>query len=325
MKEILDDIKNGTFHRAYLLYGPEAYLKQQYRNKLLDALVPEGDTMNFARFEGKGLDEGQIIDLAETVPFFEDHRVILLENTGLFKAKADRLADYTAALPDYLVLIFVEEEADKRSRLYKGVQKAGLVTEFGVQKEDDLMRWVLGILKRKKKKITRPDMELFLEKTGSDMGNIHMELQKLLDYTLGREVIAREDIEAVCTTQISNRIFDMIRAMTEKRQKEALKLYYDLLALKEPPMRILYLMARQFHQLLLVKTLAEDGFDQKTIASRAALAPFAVRKILPLTRRYTRQELEEAVENFTRTETEVKTGKLNDALSVELMLVKYSA
>ena len=152
-----------------------------------------------------------------------------------------------------------------------------------------------------------------------------MELQKLLDYTLGREIIAREDIEAVCTTQISNRIFDMIRAMTEKRQKEALKLYYDLLALKEPPMRILYLMARQFHQLLLVKTLAEDGFDQKTIASRAALAPFAVRKILPLTRRYTRQELEEAVENFTRTETEVKTGKLNDALSVELMLVKYSA
>ena len=94
---------------------PEAYLKQQYRNKLLDALVPEGDTMNFARFEGKGLDEGQIIDLAETVPFFADHRVILLENTGLFKAKADRLADYTAALPDYLVLIFVEEEADKRS------------------------------------------------------------------------------------------------------------------------------------------------------------------------------------------------------------------
>ena len=45
------------------------------------------------------------------------------------------------------------------------------------------MRWVLGILKREKKKITRPDMELFLEKTGSDMGNIHMELQKLLDYT----------------------------------------------------------------------------------------------------------------------------------------------
>ena len=80
-------LKNGTFHRAYLLYGPEAYLKQQYRNKLLDALVPEGDTMNFARFEGKGLDEGQIIDLAETVPFFADHRVILLENTACLRQK----------------------------------------------------------------------------------------------------------------------------------------------------------------------------------------------------------------------------------------------
>ena len=87
MKEILDDIKNGTFHRAYLLYGPEAYLKQQYRNKLLNALVPEGDTMNFARFEGKGLDEGQIIDLAENVPFFADHRVIFWKIPACLRQK----------------------------------------------------------------------------------------------------------------------------------------------------------------------------------------------------------------------------------------------
>lgn len=324
MREILDDIKSGTFHRAYLLYGPEAYLKNQYRRKLLEALAPEGDTMNFSRFEGKGLSEGEIIDLAETVPFFAEHRVILLENSGFFKAKTDQLPDYMAALPDYLIMIFVEEEIDKRNRMYKAVQKAGRVAEFSVQKEDDLMRWVLGVLKREKKKITRPDMELFLSKTGSDMGNIHMELEKLLDYTMGREVITRNDIEDICTTQISNRIFEMIRAMTEKRQKEALKLYYDLLALKEPPMRILYLMARQFNQLLLVKTLAEDGFDQKTIASRAGLAPFVVRNYIPISRKFTRQELLDAVENFTRAETDVKTGKLSDTMSVELMLVKYS-
>ena len=114
MKSILEDIKTQNFKQAYLLYGEEAYLKHQYKNKLKNALLPEDDTMNFSRFEGKGTEIPKVIDLAETMPFFADRRVILLENTGFFKNKADALADYMGSLPDYLVLIFVEEEVDKR-------------------------------------------------------------------------------------------------------------------------------------------------------------------------------------------------------------------
>ena len=93
------------------------------------------------------------------------------------------------------------------------------------------MRWVLGILNREGRKITRNDMELFLTKTGTDMGNIERELEKLLCYTMGREVITKADIEAVCTTQISNHIFEMIRAVTEKNQKKALDLYLTIYCL----------------------------------------------------------------------------------------------
>ena len=53
MKEILDDIKTETFTGPIFYMVRRAYLKQQYANKLLDALVPEGDTMNFARFGGE--------------------------------------------------------------------------------------------------------------------------------------------------------------------------------------------------------------------------------------------------------------------------------
>ena len=250
MKSILEDIKTQNFKQAYLLYGEEAYLKHQYKNKLKNALLPEDDTMNFSRFEGKGTEIPKVIDLAETMPFFADRRVILLENTGFFKNKADALADYMGSLPDYLVLIFVEEEVDKRNRMYKAVQKQGRAVEFARQDEKTLMTWVLGMMKKEGKKITRQDMEDFLEKTGTDMGNISQELEKLLSYTMGRDVITRADIEAVCTTQITNRIFEMIRAVTEKKQRKALDLYQDLLALKEPPMRILFLLARQFNLLL---------------------------------------------------------------------------
>ena len=72
------------------------------------------------------------------------------------------------------------------------------------------------ILGKAGKKITQRDMELLLTKTGTDMGNLRMEMEKLISYTEGRDVVTAEDIEEICTTQTTNRIFDMVRAVTEK-------------------------------------------------------------------------------------------------------------
>lgn len=324
MKQIIEDINNRQFHRVYLLYGEERYLKEQYKHKLLSALNTEEDTMNFSRYEGKGVSERELIDLAETLPFFADYRVILLEDTGFFKNKTEKLAEYMENLPEHLVMIFSEQEVDKRNKLYKTVGKSGYIAEFSAQKTDVLMKWILQKLKKENKKITQPVMELFLEKTGTDMSLISQELEKLLSYTMGREVIRQEDVLAICTSRVENQIFAMVRAVSEKKQKKALQLYYDLLALKEPPMRILYLLAREMNLILQVKEMKVAGFDQKTIASKAGIAPFAVRNYLPLADRYTSETLKQAVEEFTEAETLVKTGRLSDVLSVEMMIVKYS-
>ena len=325
MKSLQEDLKTGNFKQSYLLFGEEAYLKQQYKEKLLNALNPDGDTMNFSRYEGKGIDVKQVIDLCETMPFFADRRIILLEDTGFFKNKCEELADYMKSLPDYLVLVFAESEVDKRSRMYKAVKSSGRVTEFAKQDEKTLMRWAAGILGKEGKKITQRDMELFLTKTGTDMGNIRMELEKLVAYTEGKDIVAAEDIEAVCVTQTTNKIFDMVRAVTEKNQKKALELYYDLLTLKEPPMRILFLLAKQFRQLLLTKKMAGEGASQNEIASRLGVPSFVVRNISACARSYTVEELERAVEDFVDAEEAVKTGRLGDVLSVELLIVKYSS
>lgn len=71
------------------------------------------------------------------------------------------------------------------------------------------MRWAAGILGKNGRKITQRDVELLLSMTGTDMGNLRMELEKLISYTEGREVVTGEDIRAVCTTQTTNKIFDM--------------------------------------------------------------------------------------------------------------------
>lgn len=325
MKNIQADIKSGNFKQAYLLYGEEAYLKQQYKHNLEKALNPDGDTMNFSHYEGKGIDVKQLIDLCETMPFFANRRVVLLEDTGFFKNKSEELADYMKELPDYLCMVFVETEVDKRNRMYKAVKACGTIAEFARQDEKTLMRWAAGILGKAGKKITQRDMELLLTKTGTDMGNLRMELEKLICYTEGRDVVTAEDIEEICTTQTTNRIFDMVRAVTEKNQKRALDLYYDLLTLKEPPMRILFLLAKQYRQLLQVKQFAEAGLAQPEMASKLGVPSFAVRNIASCARAYTISELEQAVKDFVDAEESVKTGRLEDKLSVELLIIKYSS
>ena len=297
----------------------------QYKNKLLKALNPDDDTMNFNHYEGRNIDVKELIDLCETMPFFADRRVVLLEDTGFFKNKCDELADYMKELPDYLCLVFVEDEVDKRSKMYKAVKSCGRIGEFARQDEKTLMQWAAGILKREGKNITQRDMELLLTMTGIDMGNLRMELEKLITYTGDRNVVTRADIQEVCTTQTQNKIFDMVRAVTEKNQKRALDLYYDLLTLKEPPMRILFLLAKQFRQLLLVKEYTEEGVAQPEMASRLGVPSFVVRNIASCARSYRISELRQAVTDFVDAEEAVKTGRLQDVLSVELLIVKYSS
>ena len=325
MKEIAANIKNGQFHPVYLLYGPEVYLRTQMKEKLMQALVAPEDTMNVTRFAGKETTEGSVLAQAETMPFFADRRVILVEDSGFFKNKTEELADYLENLPPYLVLLFSESEVDKRTKTFKAVQKAGHVVEFAEQTEETLTRWILTRMKKEGKKITQKTMQQFLQRTGTDMSRIDNELEKLLSYCAKKEVITDQDVEAICSTQVTNQIFDMVRFVTEHRQKEALDRYYDLLALKERPMRILYLIGRQYQQLLQIGGLSREGIPQNEIASVVGVPPFVVRKTLGLANRYGEIELQKILEELTKLEEDVKTGRLDETLSVELAIVKLSA
>lgn len=325
MKNLNDDLKNESFRSVYLLYGEEAYLKNMYKNRLRRAILPEDDTMNFSSYEGKGIDVRQIIDQAETMPFFADHRLILVENSGFFKNASPELAEYIPQMPQETILLFVETEVDKRGKLFKAVKSAGRVAELGRQDEKTLTSWVLGIIKKEKKNITGDALRLFLEMAGDDMENIGHELEKLLSFVMEKDAIERSDVEEICTVTTESKIFEMIHAVAEKKQKQALDLYYDLLALKEPPMRILFLIARQFNQMLQVLDLREQGYDNSTIASKAGIAPFIAKRALAQANHFSKKILQMAVEDCVDAEEAVKTGRLGDRLAVELIIVKYSS
>ena len=307
----------------YCLYGEEAFLKRNYKNLLKEAILGD-DTMNFQSFYGKETNLTEIISLADTMPFFAEKRLILVENSGLFKKDAEPLASYLPTMPESTVLLFVEEQVDKRNKLYKKVKDLGYVAELSRQPESQLKTWIFQILKRENRKITKGAMELLLSSVGDDMELIKNELDKLIAYTEGREGIVPADVEAVCSVQITGKIFDMITNIAAGRQKAALDEYYDLLALKEPPMRILFLIARQFNQLLSVKELMSIGKGKDEIAKKVGLQPFVAGKVMTQARAFSGEKLRSYVEKCVSCEEAVKTGRLNDQLAAERVIMEFS-
>jgi DNA polymerase-3 subunit delta len=116
----------------------------------------------------------------------------------------------------------------------------------------------------------------------------------------------------------------MVNAIAEGNQKKALELYEDLLSLKEPPMRILFLIARQFNQLYQLKLLSKEGLPSAEIAKQAGIVPFAMKRYQAQAKSFSEEALRSAVEECVASEDAVNTGAMNDRMSVELLILKYS-
>lgn len=326
MQALKDALKTGQWKKVYLLYGEESYLKRSYKNQIKKAIVGDRDSMNYNYFEGKeGTNVSGIMEIADTMPFFSDRRLIIVEDSGMFKTTAsDEFCEYMTSICDSTVLLFVENEIDKRNKLYKAVASNGSVIELGRQPDNKLIDWIVKMLFKEGKNITRRDLEYFLERIGNDMENISNEVKKLIDYTYGRDVVTKEDIDIICTEQISGRIFEMVDAVSEGRQKRALELYGDLLLLKEPPMRILFMLSRQFSKLLQAGALVEKGAGKAQLAEKMKVQPFIAGKYLTQLEKFSLVRVKKVLEECAMTEEAVKTGFLNDRLGVELLLVKCS-
>ncbi len=326
MKRIAQDIRNGQLGNLYLLYGEEAYLRRQYRDKLKAALVLQEDAMNCSVYSGKDINANEVVDLAGTMPFFAERRVVIVENSGWFKSGNDQIAALVKSLPDTTCMIFVEAEVDKRGKLFKAVTANGCAALCEMQDEATLRKWVMGLLKKENKTITPDALNLLLDKTGTNMENIRREVEKLVCYRYYEDGITAADVEELCIVQIQNQIFDMVEAVAQKKQKQALGLYYNLLALKEAPMKILALTARQFHMLLQVKEMKSKGYQESDIARQTGLNPyFLKKKYIPQAAQFKLPQLEAALRTCVEAEENIKTGRMSDMLSVELIIVSLSA
>lgn len=324
MKKILEDIKTNTYQRFYLFYGEEKYMISQMKNQLKKALVSDEDTMNYSYFEGKKADAIEIVELAKTLPFFSDHRFIILDETGLAKKSDDTFIEGLKEASDTSVLLFIEDSVDKRSKIYKFLSKEGHVVCFDPVGEKELSRWLLSLLKKEGKQMSSSTMRSFLYRCGSDMYTLKNELEKLISYVGENEEITIHDLEQLTSSQTTNQIFTMLEAIARKQREKVLTLYYDLIELKESPFGILALLVRQCNQLIQAKDLDRLGKNNAMIAKQMKVPMFVAGKLKDQAKMFSIDTLKEMIEACAKTDESIKSGKISDRVGVELLLIQFS-
>ncbi len=323
ISRIDEDIANNALSGAYLLYGEETYLLRQYKNKIINALFPEKDTMNCSYFSEEDADEGKIIDLAETMPFFAEKRLIVVTGSGFFKKGSEKLSEYLKEIPDYLVIIFCEKEVDKRTAIYKTASKNAVCVEFTTPTDDVLVKWIIKRIKDESKKISKDALNIFMEKCGQDMEKINTELEKLIMYCYESDDITIEDVNEICSETQSEHVFLMLEAMVKKDREKAIELYLELLEnKKEKPIGILARITWQLKVLWQIKQMSISHVSSADMARQMGYSPYMIRKNESLARRFSADILYDQLSFSIELEEGVKSGKLSENVIVEMMIDK---
>ena len=274
-------------------------------------------------------DIAKIVDVCETLPCFSEKKLVILKNTSFFKAgkkesrsKKDDLEALIGNIPPYTCLVFCEKEVDKRLRLVKEVSKNGLVVEFKQQQQNVLIKWILGEAKRNKKIISVEACTKLVEYSDCYMFNIKQEMDKLYLYVGERQEVTVDDIEKVCTKSISVRIFDLINNIAIGNQYLALKNLKEMLILKEPVPKIMFMIIKQIRQLLELKTLLQEGLTLRDCVSIMKIAPYAGEKMAQQIRNFSMEKLKGILNEMLQLDYKVKTGEIKDIVAVEVLITK---
>ena len=313
MNNLDKDLKNMQFKRVYLLYGEENYLKKEYETKFKNSILDKNNyMMNLDIFEGKINDVNTI-----------------LKNTDLFVSGQKDISELIAkSIPEIAistVVLFIENNIDKRNKLYKEINKFGYISNLEKPTEKYLINWVIDICNKNNREIKVDTAIKFLNTISSNMENIKLELNKLIYYKDEGEEITIDDISLLCSKTLEAKIFELVDAIGYKNCKKALDEYNNLILLKEQPIVIFSMIARQFRLMLQCKNLSKKGMSEQEIANELGTRNFIVKSILKQSKNFKFNKIMDALNDCLEIDIGIKTGKItNQILNLELFIIKYA-
>lgn len=310
---------------CYLLVGQDNWSKDNWINQVKKEILNDpNDMMNYLEAKDKEVILSNIIDFAETLPFFVDKKLIYLKETGLFKAgkkdETEKFEAFIQKIPDYIVLLIDEKEVDKRGKLYKTMKSKHHIKEFDYPGEEAVYNILSANAKEKGVMIEQSTMRYFIRNMPENIPYILTEWEKLLGYIVNNKVI-KEDIDAVCVFSLEQRVFEMVKKIAQHQGETALAIYSRLIQSKESPIGILVLIARQYRMLMQVKYLLAQRKQPKEIGSALKIPFFAVQEMINQAHGYSFKQLESIVGECLQVDKDIKTGKMEASQRVEILIM----
>ncbi|MBC1563811.1 DNA polymerase III subunit delta [Listeria booriae] len=325
-------IEKKQFAPIYLIIGTEDYIINETKKRLVANILDTEDTdFNYANFD---LDETaieQVIEEAETIPFFGDRRLIVASNPSFLttektKSKIEhrtaRLEDYLNEPVDYSILVIIArvEKLDERKKLTKLLKKQATIVDAKRPNDAELRKWVQSAIKNNDFSMEIPAIERLMELTGGQLTTAMNELDKLMLYKLESREISVADVESLVVRSLEQNIFLLLDKMIALDISGALSIYYDLLKQKEEPIKILALIASQFRLLTQVKLLEKQGFSQQQVAQKLKVHPFRVKIGARQAKSFSYEQLTATLERLAEMDFEMKTGYGDKAQKLEWFL-----
>lgn len=231
---------------------------------------------------------------------------------------------YFAAPSENSVLVFLAgENVDRRMRLYKQIDQRGRVVECGPPKRQrDIIAWLQARAADRGLRLSEDAAAQLVLSVAGGLRGLATELDKLATFVGAGGTIDRAAVAALVPRTAEVRIFDLIDAVAEGRQRQAVDLLSEALAQGEPPLRVTALLARQFRLAIQARVLVDEGATSARVAEELGLHPFVAEKLVRQCQRFSRDSLCRALELLLATDIAIKTGRRDPRLALEVLVIE---
>ncbi len=344
-------IEAGEFVPLYLLFGEESYLQEELISLLQKHYLGQDSDLGCEKIDGKIHDLPSVISRAAESSLFSERRLLIVDNPPclapprqpgvpqneevsenrqeLENAGVEILSAYIESLgserPD-TIIVFRVPGVDRRKKIFKTIDKVGAAVECAVLKGDELISWINRQAASLGKKIDRSAVGRLLMADNQSLHNISSELAKYATYLGDKEkIITESTVDLLFAGGLESTVFKLADALAEKDHDRAQSLLERLLARREKPLPIFFMLVRHYRLLLQARCLVEEGLPLTEITAILGVHPFVVRKLKDQSALFDRRALEDIYIGLQQTDLQIKTGILDpvQALRVVLSRIDY--
>ncbi|SUY47450.1 DNA polymerase III, delta subunit [Clostridium putrefaciens] len=326
------DIKSKRFKKCYIFYGEDEALIQDIVSIIIKNTVdPSFLELNLLRIDG--IKEGfEVIENAtETLPFMSEKKVVEVYRAEFLSWEKDKkgeqtfkkISKYIDTLPDYCILILYyvfKEQRDKITPEVNRIKGDIAVVKVDKLKGEKLYKKVEDIFIQKGKPIGKIELRFFVDNVDNNMRIINNEVDKLISYTDGRNII-KQDILDLFSQKSEKDIFNMVDFLSQKRPEKATNILNELIFRGEKENYILSMIERQFKILFNIKLGMSKGKSKEILSRELKLNIYICDKMMHQSEKFSFKQLKRCMELCINSERNLKTVSLNKKTELELLII----